>query len=230
MIIQSYHFIVKGLDCSPSASSIKYSNQDCRCKTLRDYGKIDVYLTIYFWRLILMTLLPLTIIITVNILIMNKLFSANSLVDHTNASDNARRKTILLYKISRMLVLLSSIYLLLHVPGSSLEIVKFMLISVFKICNIRWQYYIYITHDIFDLLTNFNYGINFYLYIISGKHIRNELVRTFKHASFPSATNGQNGRFHRSSYFMSSYVHVSKNNQPHCSNVQLARRPTGSSL
>jgi hypothetical protein len=66
MIIQSYHFIVKGLDCSPSASSIKYSNQDCRCKTLRDYGKIDVYLTIYFWRLILMTLLPLTIIITVN--------------------------------------------------------------------------------------------------------------------------------------------------------------------
>ena len=229
MIIQSYHFIFKGLDCS-SSSLIKYSKQPCRCKTLRDYGQIDLHLTIYFWRLILMTLLPLTIIITVNILIMNKLFSENSLVDHTNTSDNYRRKTILLYKISRMLVILSSIYLLLHVPGSSLDVLKYMSVGVFKMCNMRWQYYIYITHDIFDLLTNFNYGINFYLYIISGKHIRNELLRTFRHSNFVSTKTVPNGRFQRSSYFISSYGNISKNKQAHCSNVQLSRWPTGSSV
>jgi len=229
MIIQSYHFLVRGLDCS-SSSSIKISKQNCRCKTLREYAKLEIILTVYFWRLILMTLLPLTIIITVNILIMSKLFNENSLVDHTNVSDNSRRKTLLLYRISRMLVILSSIYLLLHVPGSILDIIKFVFVNAIRICNTKWQYYISITHDIFDLLTNFNYGINFYLYIISGKHIRKELIYTFKHRPFRSVKNERNGKYQRSSYFLSSYINVSKNNQTHYSNAHLARMPSGSSL
>jgi len=96
MIIQSYHFVIKGLDCSPSSSSTKV----CRCKTIRHrtYLKLDLILTVYVWRLFLMTLLPLTIIITVNILIMNKLFNESSLVDHTNTSCNAQRKMKLVYK------------------------------------------------------------------------------------------------------------------------------------
>jgi hypothetical protein len=228
MIIQSYHFLVRGLDCS--SSTIKHSKQICRCKTLREYATVEIILTVYFWRLILMTLLPLTIIITVNILIMSKLFNENSLVDHTNASYNSRRKSLLLYKISRMLVILSSIYLLLHLPGSILDVVKFIFVNAIRICNTKWQYYISITHDIFDLLTNFNYGINFYLYIISGKHIRKELIYTFKHKPFRSAINEHNGKYQRSSYFMSSYIHISKTNQAHYSNVHVGRLPSGSSL
>jgi hypothetical protein len=229
MIIQSYHFIIKGLDCSPSSSS---STKGCRCKTIRHdtYLKLDVILTIYVWRLVLMTLLPLTIIITVNVLIMNKLFNEGSLVDHKNVSCNAQRKMKLVYKISRMLVIVTSIYLLLHVPGSSLDIIKFMYISVLKICNFKWHYYLHISHDIFDLLTNFTYGINFYLYIISGKHIRNELIRTFKHASVCSRSTVQNGKYNRSSYCMSSYTHLTKNNHARFSTTAISRRPTGSSI
>jgi hypothetical protein len=232
MLIQSYHFFVKGLDCTPSSNSTTAS-LNCRCKTLRDYAGIDLFLTIYVWRLILMTLLPSTIIITVNILIMTKLFSEHSLIDYRNASDNARRKTVLLYKISRMLVIVSSIYLILHVPGSSLDIIKYMFVSVFKICNTRWQYYIYVTHHVFDLLTNFNYGINFYLYIISGKHIRNELIRAFRKSSCRSTMKKQQSKYHRSSYMVSSYVNSPKHHhhhQGHHSMVQLSRRPTGSSV
>jgi hypothetical protein len=225
MSIQSYHFIIKGLDCSPSTKV-------CRCKTIRYriYLRLDLILTVYVWRLVLMTLLPLTIIITANILIMNKLFNESSLLDHKNTSCNAQRKMKLVYKISRMLVIVTSVYLLLHVPGSSLDIVKFMYISVFNICNVKWQYYLHISHDIFDLLTNFNYGINFYLYIISGKHIRNELVRAFKHSSLRSKSSVRNGKHHRSSYCMSSYVPGSRNNQARYSNTLLSRRPTGSSI
>ncbi|UJR31442.1 hypothetical protein I4U23_018935 [Adineta vaga] len=225
MSIQSYHFIIKGLDCSPSTAV-------CRCKTLRNhrYLKLDLILTVYVWRLFLMTLLPLTIIITVNILIMNKLFNEGSLLDHKSTSCNAQRKMKLVYKISRMLVIVTSVYLLLHVPGSSLDIVKFMYISVFNVCNVRWQYYLHISHDIFDLLTNFNYGINFYLYIISGKHIRNELVRAFKHSSLRSKSSVRNGKNRRSSYYMSSYIHGSRYNQARYSNTPLSRRPTASSM
>ncbi|UJR15238.1 hypothetical protein I4U23_002193 [Adineta vaga] len=235
MMIQSYHFVVKGIDCSPSSSlplisQLTKNKTNCRCKTMPQYATFDIIVTVYFWRLCLMTLLPLTIIITVNVLIMSKLFSGNSLNDHTNALDNARRKTILLYKISRMLVIVSSIYLLLHVPGSSFEVMKYMFVNPFRICSTKWQYYISIVHNIFDLLTNFNYGINFYLYIISGQHIRNELFRTFKHSKFHSTNFEANGNFQRSSYFMSSYVHNSKNNQLNCSNIQLSKRPTGSSV
>ncbi|CAF1138143.1 unnamed protein product [Rotaria sp. Silwood1] len=230
MIIQSYHFIVKGLDCSLPSSITLTKKQICRCKTLLGYAKIDIFLTIYLWRLILMTLLPLTIIITANILIMNKLFNEHSLIDHTNSLDNSRHKTILLFKISRMLVILSTIYLLLHVPGSTLEIMKFMFVNVFHICNAKWEYYIFITHDIFDLLTNFNYGINFYLYIISGKHIRNELIRTFKNSSFHSTINEHNGKFQRSSYFLSSHGHIQKTNQSNYTNANSSRRPTGPSI
>ncbi|CAF0904913.1 unnamed protein product [Adineta steineri] len=228
MIIQSYHFVVKGLDCKTTASSV--SKQSCRCKTLVKYVEVDIILTIYLWRLCLMTLLPLTIIITVNILIMSKLFSGNSLVDSANTLGNARRKTLLLYKISRMLVIVSSIYLLLHVPGSSFEIIKFMFLHTFQVCNGKWHYYIFVIHDIFDLLTNFNYGINFYLYIISGKHIRSELFRTIKHSTFRSTLTGNTGKFQRSSYFMSSYAHNSKTYQPNCSHIQLSKQPTGSSI
>lgn len=230
MIIQSYHFVIKSLDCSPSISSSK----TCRCKTIRHqtYLKLDLILTVYVWRLVLMTLLPLTIIITVNVLIMNKLFHEGSLVDHKNMSCNAQRKMKLVYKISRMLVIVTSIYLLLHVPGSSLDIIKFMYISVFNICNFKWQYYLHISHDIFDLLTNFNYGINFYLYIISGKHIRNELIRTFKHASLRSKSSVDNQKYQRSSYLMSSYIHLSRNNtRPRrSSNITNERRATNSSI
>ncbi len=229
MIIQSYHIVIKGLDCSPSAS---LSTKVCRCKTIRHhpYLKLDLILTIYVWRLFLMTLLPLTIIITVNILIMNKLFHESSLVDHTNTSGNAQRKMKLVFKISRMLVIVTSVYLLLHVPGSSLEIIKVMFVSVFKICNFKWHYYINISHDIFDLLTNFNYGINFYLYIISGKHIRNELIRTFKHASLCSESSSENSKYRRSSYNMSSYLHLSRNKQGRRSNAPISRPVTDSSI
>ncbi len=129
-----------------------------------------------------------------------------------------------------MLVIVSSIYLLLHVPGSTFEIIKYMLTTAFRICNAKLQYYLSIIHDIFDLLTNFNYGINFYLYIISGQHIRSELLRTFKYSTFHSTVNEENIKFQRSSYFMSSCINHSKNNQPNCSPVQLSKRLTGSSI
>jgi hypothetical protein len=225
MIIQSYHFIVKGLDCSSSITT--RPRKTCRCKTLRGYAKIDIFLTIYVWRLVLMTLLPLTIIISVNILIMNKLFSKKSLLDHTNSPNNARHKIILLYKISRMLVVVSSIYLLLHVPGSSLEIIKSMLVHTFKICNTKWQYYISITHEIFDLLTNFNYGINFYLYIISGKQIRAELMR--KQSSSRKPTMKQHDKLQHSSFGTSSYTTSPKNNRAYV-HVQVFRWPTDASV
>lgn len=223
MMIQSYHFITKGLDCSSSRST-----QNCRCKTLRGYARLDIFFTIYIWRLILMTLMPLIIIITVNILIMDKLFNKNSLIDHTNTVDNARRKIILRYKVSRMLVIVSSIYLLLHVPGSSLEIIKFLLIHVFKMCNIKWEYYIHIAQDIFDLLTNLNYGINFYLYIISSKQIRRELLN--RNSSFHSSTVNHKRRFQRSKSFISSYMCSTKNNQRSDFNVKLAQCDTISSI
>ena len=211
MFIQSYQLIIKGLDCS-SSSTLLESTLDCRCKTLRAYATFDIFYTIYLWRLILMTILPLTSIITVNILIVNKLFNEKSLIDHSNTANHARHKIILLYKVSRMLVIVSSIYLLLHVPGSSLEIIKFMLIHTLKICNLKWQYYIYNAQDIFDLLTNFNYGINFYLYIISGKHFRREFMRSRLFTCCSSCK--KRSHFRRSSCLTSSAIHSSKTKYP----------------
>ena len=226
MATQSYHLLIKGLDCSDTPNATRH----CRCKTQRHHAKLDSILTIYVWRLILMTLLPLTIIITVNILIMSKLFHEGSLVDHSNTSCNARQKMKLVYKISRMLVIVTSIYLLLHVPGSSLDIIKFLYISVLKICNMKLQYYIHITQEIFDLLTNFNYGINFYLYIISGKHIRNELGRAVRLSLIRSKSSVHNGKYPRSSYLVSTYIHMTKNAHPRVSTIPISRRPTGSSI
>ena len=176
MVVNSYHFVTKDLESSTSTGD--RLNSRMRCKTTRRFATHDTILTIYVWRLLLMTLLPLTVIITVNILIMSKLFNENSFLDHNNTTENARRKVLLLYRISRMLVIVSSIYLLLHVPGSSLEIIKFLSVPALRICNTVWQYYVAIAEHMFDLLTNFNYAINFYLYIISGKHIRREFMRT----------------------------------------------------
>jgi hypothetical protein len=225
MIFQLYHFHTKGLDSSLSENLTKTH----RCKTLPNRGEFDLVFSVYIWRLVLMTLLPLTIIITVNILITSKLLNESSLVDHTNVSYNARQKMKLVYKISRMLVIVTSVYLLLHLPGSSFDVIKSRYNEIW-ICNSKLQYYIQITDDILDLLTNFNYGINFYLYIISGKHIRNELIRLLKFSSFRSKSSIHNGKHARSSYFMSSYLHLTKT-QPICQLTgSVSRRPTTSTI
>jgi hypothetical protein len=226
MVVQSYHLVIKGLDCS--SPSMSRSTSLCRCKTLPKHVEWDILLTIYVWRLILMTLLPLTIIISVNILIMSKLFNENSLIDHTNNANNGRRKTLLLHKISRMLVIVSSIYLLLHVPGSSLEIIKVTIVYVFEVCNAKWQYYISVTGDFFDLLTNLNYAINFYLYIISGKHIRNEFMRS--QSCFRLYRAKTSIKFQRSSYFTSSYIQPPRSPHTDSTRLALARCPTAASI
>jgi len=95
------------------------------------------------------------------------------------------------------------------------------------LCNFKWRYYIQITHEIFDLLTNFNYAINFYLYIISGKHIRKELMRL--RFSFHLPTIIINHHSQRSSYFSSSSNH-SKSNQQNESKTILNRCGTNSSV
>ena len=83
---------------------------------------------------------------------------------------------------------------------------------------------IYIT----NLLTNFNYGINFYLYIISGKHIRKELMR--RHTMFFIPKIKHNVNFKKSGCCAASYNRLSKNNQQHGSNVILATFETVSSV
>lgn len=225
MVIQSYQLIIKGLDCSTAKSK---RIQICRCKTLDAYGSIDIIITMYVWRLVLMTFIPIIVIITVNILIMNQLFDKNHFLDHANKINHSRHRFLVLYRISRMLIIVSSMYLLLHIPGSTLEIVKYMFLQAFQICNMKWQYYIYLTQDIVDLLTNFNYGMNFYLYIISGKHIRREFTR--RHTSFRLSTIRDNSKCPNSSGFQTSSIRYSKKKQHHGSTTRLARYGTHSSV
>ncbi|UJR10304.1 hypothetical protein I4U23_014510 [Adineta vaga] len=224
MIMQSYHLITKGLDCS---SPIERTNV-CRCKALPKYARIDTIFTMYIWRLFLMTLIPISIIITVNILIMNKLFHKNSFIDCRNRPDNVRRKVVLRYRVSRMLVIVSTIYLLLHVPGSILDVIKLIFVQALRLCDIKSQYYIHIAQDIFDLLTNCNYGINFYLYIISSKHIRNALLHKQGIFHFPPFK--YRSSFQRSQYFLSSYVYSSRRSRFNDLNKNLARCDTISSV
>ncbi|CAF1296090.1 unnamed protein product [Adineta steineri] len=226
MAMQSYHLVIKGLDCSSSSKITTKLN--CRCKTLLGYATIDIIFTIYIWRLVLMTLLPLIIIITVNILIMSKLFNKNCLIDHTNRVNNARRKVVLRYKVSRMLVIVSTIYLLFHLPGSTLEVVKFLLVHAFRLCDLKWQYYIYIAQDIFDLLTNFNYGINFYLYIISSKHVRCALIH--KNSIFRVSTTRSKENWRKSKTFLSSYIYSSRKPHERDINASLAGCETVTSV
>ncbi|CAF1465495.1 unnamed protein product [Adineta ricciae] len=224
MSIQSYQLFVKGIDCSAAITS----TQICRCKTLPAFIEVDIFFTIYFWRLFLMTLIPLIIIITVNVLIMNKLFHKNSFMDYRNRADHTHRKAVLRYRISRMLVIVSSIYLLLHVPGSTLEIIKSIFGHALKLCRPKWNYYIHITQHIFDLLTNCNYGINFYLYIISSKHIRSALLHgqgIFHFAPFKYRSSSQ-----RSKHFLSSYIYSSRRSRVTTFNKGLVRGETISSI
>lgn len=221
MLVQSYQLIIKGLDCSSSKST---ATKGCRCKTQNTYGPIDIIFTMYIWRLILMTFVPITIIISVNVIIMSQLFNKNNFLDYAKKAHQSKDRILLLYKISRTLIIVSSIYLLLHIPGSTLEIIKCILIQLLQMCNMKWQYYIHLTEEIFDLLTNFNYGINFYLYIISGKDIRRELIR---HRSlFPLSSKKKHEKSSSSNCFQSSSPKYSKNQQQQqhlITNYRLAR-------
>lgn len=226
MFVHSYHWFTKGLDCDDSKKS---PNSNCSCKSYRERNVIDVFVTVYIWRLLLMVILPVTIIITVNLLIMGKLFNKNSLADHNNATENCRQKMKLVYRISRMLLIVTSVYLFLHLPGSIHEIIKHLYFTKETVCKTKFVYYMKLTYDIFDFMTNLNYGINFYLYIISGKHIRNELIRFCRsRLYFKGRVDNEEAR--RSSNFLSYYSHTSKQGCVRLSNVQSSRRPTGSSL
>lgn len=226
-VAQFHQLLFKTLDCSLSKSSNLSSS--CRCKTKPTLAFYDVVLTIYVWRLLLMTVLPLVIIVTSNILIMKQLSQSTTLNDYQNRNNDSRRRVFVLYKISRMLVLVSSTYLFLYAPGSFLDLFKFVFTYLTKKIEPRISQRISLFENIFDLLTNLNYGINFYLYIISGKHIRKEFLsrppffRRFK-------SNAESERFFHSSYLNSPIVRTARKANLHQISVPLAQRSTGSSI
>lgn len=106
------------------------------------------------------TMLPLILIIVGNIIIVISMHRNSTLIIHQQRDDNRNHVTV-------MLVILSASFVVLFLPNA-------MLVLVMQLRS-DWISDLQVALGPVNMLWDVNYGINFYLYAITGNMVRSEL-------------------------------------------------------
>ncbi|XP_012218146.1 FMRFamide receptor-like [Linepithema humile] len=143
----------------------------------------------YWWRILIITnaiimlILPVTMIVMFNTLIIciirkQNCIRKNFILSSVACNGNIRssKDEISHIKATKMLVIISSIFICLNVP---VHICSFILLD-----NMSGKYFSMILFDmISSILYVTNYGINFILYYATGETFRKEVIRIFTKCS-----------------------------------------------
>ncbi|XP_029646118.1 uncharacterized protein LOC115219957 [Octopus sinensis] len=125
------------------------------------------------------TVAPLVIIIISNIGIIFALRCQSDIVSHRQQLNNRNR-------ITKMLLVLSISFVILFLPNA-------MLVLLMQL-RPDWQTSLSVALGPVNMLWDINYGINFYLYAITGKVVRKEVKTVFRWMKVKFPTNRRSSR------------------------------------
>ncbi|XP_067208406.1 putative G-protein coupled receptor F59B2.13 [Linepithema humile] len=121
--------------------------------------------------------LPALVIVICNTLIGYHFYKQNRVrktlitaSDSSNERIQISRNKMLQHKITKMLILVSSIFLILKLPGHYFFFIAYYIPEYVNV---------FVMVTIFDLMNNAHYSINFVLYCATGQTFRKELIRMF---------------------------------------------------
>ena len=135
------------------------------------YVKKGWYITVYSYiSLIITPVIPVAMLLAVNIIIIKAVWKSQQM---RNQNQTGKQDTNTEMQLTIMLILVSSLFVILLLPFEIREIYY----TIFSKEETPKQYAVFtFVFDITYELYNVNFGINFYLYFISGTKFRKDLL------------------------------------------------------
>ena len=152
------------------------------------YVKEGWYVTAYsYLSIILIPVVPITMLFAMNIIIIRAVWKSQRMCnENQTVQQDENRSTEV--QLTIMLILVSSVFIVLLLPFEMREIYY----TIFSKAETPKQYAIFIfVFDVTYELYNANYGVNFYLYFVSGTKFRRDLLAllSIKSKQKPRTTN-----------------------------------------
>ena len=137
------------------------------------YVKEGWYVTAYsYLSIILIPVVPIKMLFVMNIIIIKAVWRSQRLRNENQTVQQEKNKNTEV-QLTIMLILVSSVFIILLLPFEMREIYY----TIFSKAETAKQYAIFIfVFDVTYELYNANYGINFYLYFVSGTKFRRDLL------------------------------------------------------
>ena len=139
------------------------------------YVKEAWYATIYSYMSMIVTpVVPVSLLFVMNIIIIKTVWKSQRMRYINQTGQDKTKGTEV--QLTIMLILVSSLFVILLLPFEMREIYY----TIFSKAETPKQFAIFIfVFDVTYELYNVNYGINFYLYFISGTKFRRDLLNIF---------------------------------------------------
>ena len=139
------------------------------------YVKEGWYVTVYSYMSILVSpVVPVAMLFVMNIIIIKTVWKSQKMRYINRTGQDKTKGTEV--QLTIMLILVSSLFVILLLPFDIREIYY----TIFSKAETPKQYAIFIfVFDVTYELYNVNYGINFYLYFVSGTKFRRDLLNLF---------------------------------------------------
>lgn len=155
---------------------IEKSETHSTCSSAEKYRKIYVAMHIYMYQLILQFMLPAVLILIMNMIILCKVRSLKESVSkhgtvHSVRAYSKRNKT------TCMLLVISFTYLVTLLPLVLVSIILDISLQTNIALAKKLFRRLYNVSQILELVSEINYAINFFIYVISGAQFRRQLQR-----------------------------------------------------
>ena len=148
---------------------VKNIGERCQGDT---YDHIEyIYLHIYFYQLTLVLTLPFTIVLVCNSLIIYQIRRVRKAAGSTGSRVAERS-----HRTTRMLMAISFTYLATMLP---LVIVSFIWQFAMEHHDVEMVFSLYPIQQMISVISHCNYGVNFIIYILSGRSFRFQLKQIF---------------------------------------------------
>lgn len=137
-----------------------------------------IHLHIYFYQLTLVLTLPFTVVLVCNSLVIYQIYRVRK------AARNSRSRVVeRSHKTTLMLLSISFTYLATMLP---LVVISFFWQAAMNQQNVDMVFSLYPVQQFVSVISYVNYGVNFFIYILSGRSFRFELKRIFSRESHQS--------------------------------------------
>ena len=150
------------------------------------YVKEGWYITVYSYISLVVAVVPVAMLFVMNIIIIREVWKSQQMRNQNQMRQKDKNNTEV--QLTIMLILVSSLFVILLLPFEIREIYY----TIFSRGSSPKEYVIFsFVFDVTYELYNVNFGINFYLYFISGTKFRQDLlnllgVQSRKHGGTPS--------------------------------------------
>lgn len=155
---------------------IEKSDEDNMCGASTKYRKIYIAMHIYLYQFVLQFMLPAVLILILNMVILWKVHSLKEDISkhgnvHSVRAYSKRNKT------TCMLLIISFTYIVTLLPLVLVSITLDISAQTNKRLAIKLFRRLYSPSQILELISEVNYAINFFIYVISGQQFRQQLRR-----------------------------------------------------